>query len=62
MAKKARRDFFDKLGRDMSLPSLSKKSLLAFFAKLLSELQNLILYHYFAILPLRRVIERERTP
>ena len=46
----------------MSLPSLSKKSLLAFFAKLLSELQNLILYHYFAILPLRRVMERERTP
>ena len=49
-------------GRDMSLPSLSKKSLRAFFAKLLSELQNLILYHYFAILPLRRVIERERKP
>ena len=43
-------------GRDMSLPSLSKKSLLAFFAKLLSELQNQILQHDFAILPLRRVI------
>ena len=36
--------------------NLSKKSLRAFFAKLLSELQNQILYHYFAILPLRRVI------
>ena len=43
-------------------PQLVKKVPLAFFAKLLSELQNLILYHYFAILPLRRVIERERTP
>jgi len=33
-----------------------------FFAKLLSELQNQFLYHDFAILPLRRVMERERTP
>ena len=33
-----------------------------FFAKLLPELQNQFLYHDFAILPLRRVIERERTP
>ncbi|MFR2933398.1 MAG: hypothetical protein ACLTKY_09995 [Oscillospiraceae bacterium] len=31
------------------------------FAKLLPELQNQFLYHDFAILPLRRVIERERT-
>ena len=36
--------------------SLSKKFLRAFFAKLLSELQNQILQHDFAILPLRRVI------
>ena len=36
--------------------SLSKKSLRTFFAKLLSELQNQILQHDFAILPLRRVI------
>ncbi len=36
--------------------SLSKKSLRAFFVKLLSELQNQFLYHDFAILPLRRVI------
>ena len=42
--------------------SLSKKSLRAFFAKLLSKLQNQILQHDFAILPLRRVIERERKP
>jgi len=35
---------------------LAKKSLRAFFAKLLSELQNQFLYHDFAILPLRRVI------
>jgi len=35
---------------------------LDFFAKLLSELQNQFLYHYFAILPLRRMIERERKP
>ena len=42
--------------------SLSKKSLRAFFAKLLSELQNQILQHDFAVLPLRRVIERERKP
>jgi len=33
-----------------------------FSAKLLSELQNQILQHDFAILPLRRVMERERTP
>ena len=32
-----------------------------FFAKLLPELQNQFLYHDFAILPLRRVMERERT-
>jgi hypothetical protein len=32
------------------------------FAKLLPELQNRILYYYFAILPLRRVMERERKP
>ena len=42
--------------------SLSKKSLRAFFAKLLPELQNKFLYFYFAILPLRRVMERERKP
>ena len=30
--------------------------------KLLPELQNQFLYHDFAILPPRRVIERERTP
>jgi len=41
---------------------LVKKVPLDFFAKLLPELQNRILYYYFAILPLRRVIERERTP
>jgi len=35
---------------------------LGFFAKLLSELQNQILQHDFAILPLRRVMERERQP
>ena len=33
-----------------------------FFAKLLPELQNQFLYHDFAILPLRRVIKRERKP
>jgi len=32
------------------------------FAKQLSELQNQILQHDFAILPLQRVMERERTP
>ena len=36
--------------------SLSKKACWAFFAKLLSELQNQFLQHDFAILPLRRVI------
>ena len=41
---------------------LVKKVPLDFFAKLLSELQNQFLQHDFAILPLRRVIERERTP
>ena len=41
---------------------LVKKVPFAFFVKLLSELQNQILQHDFAILPLRRVIERERTP
>jgi len=41
---------------------LVKKSPFGIFAKLLSELQNKFLYFYFAILPLRRVIERERTP
>ena len=41
---------------------LVKKVPLGFFAKLLSELQNQILQHNFAILPLRRVMERERTP
>ena len=35
---------------------LVKKVPLDFFAKLLSELQNKYLYHYFAILPLRRGI------
>jgi len=35
---------------------------LDFFDKLLSELQNEFLYYYFAILPLRRVMERERKP
>jgi hypothetical protein len=35
---------------------------LGFFAKLRSELQNQILQHDFAILPLRRVMERERKP
>ena len=49
-------------GRTRFFISLSKKSLPAFFAKPLSELQNQILQHDFAILPLRRVIERERTP
>jgi hypothetical protein len=42
--------------------SLSKKSLRGFFDKLLPELQNQFLYHDFAILPQRRVIERERKP
>ena len=41
---------------------LVKKVPLGFFAKLRSELQNQILQHDFAILPLRRVIKRERTP
>ena len=45
-----------------ALFSLSKKVPSGLFAKLLSELQNQILQHDFAILPLRRVIERERTP
>ena len=37
-------------------PQLVKKVPLDFFDKLLSELQNQILQHDFAILPLRRVI------
>jgi hypothetical protein len=41
---------------------LVKKVPSGFFTKLLSELQNQILQHDFAILPLRRVMERERTP
>ena len=41
---------------------LVKKVSSDFSAKLLSELQNQILQYDFAILPLRRVIERERTP
>jgi hypothetical protein len=41
---------------------LVKKVPSDFPAKLLPELQNQFLYHDFAILPLRRVIERERTP
>jgi len=41
---------------------LVKKVPLGFFAKLISKLQNYYLYFYFAILPLRRVIERERQP
>jgi hypothetical protein len=41
---------------------LVKKVPSGFFTKLLSELQNQILQHDFAILPLRRVIKRERTP
>ena len=41
---------------------LVKKVPLGFFAKLLPKLQNRILYYYFAILPLRRVMERERKP
>jgi len=42
--------------------ALVKKVPSGFFAKLLPELQNQFLYHDFAILPLRRVMERERTP
>jgi len=51
-------------GRDASLPAqqLVKKVPSGFFDKLLSELQNHFLQHAFAILPLRRVIERERKP
>ena len=51
-------------GRDRSLPAqqLVKKVPSGFFDKLLSELQNHFLQHAFAILPLRRVIERERKP
>ena len=41
---------------------LVKKSLWAFLTSCFSELQNRILQYYFAILPLRRVIERERKP
>ena len=48
--------------RDPAWAQLVKKVPLGFFAKLLSELQNQFLYHDFAILPLRRVMERERKP
>ena len=49
-------EVFDKRGNVKKVPS-------GFFAKLLSELQNKFLYiSYFAILPLRRVIGRERKP
>ncbi|MBS6492829.1 MAG: hypothetical protein KH614_09870 [Firmicutes bacterium] len=41
---------------------LVKKVPLGFFVKLLSELQNQILQHDFAILPLRQEMERERQP
>ena len=41
---------------------LVKQSLRGFFDKLLSDLQNQFLYHDFTILPLRRVMERERKP
>jgi len=37
-------------------PACQKSPFGPFFAKLLSELQNQILQHDFAILPLRRVI------
>ena len=40
----------------LSAPQLVKKVPLDFLDKLLSELQNQILQHDFAILPLRRVI------
>ena len=51
-------------GRGYSGPSYSivKKVPSGFFAKLLPELQNKFLCFYFAILPLRRVIKRERKP
>ena len=49
-------------GKKYDYNQLVKKVPLDFFAKLLPELQNRILQHYFAILPLRRVMERERTP
>ena len=48
--------------RDPAWAQLVKKVPLDFFTKLLSELQNRILQYYFAILPLRRMIERERKP
>jgi len=41
---------------------LVKQSLRGFFDKMLSESQNQFLYHDFAILPPRRVMERERKP
>jgi len=44
------------------MPQLVIKVPSGFSAKLLSELQNQFLEHDFAILPLRRVMERERTP
>ena len=40
----------------MAWAQLVKKVSLDFFAKLLSELQNQLLQHDFAILPLRRAI------
>jgi len=49
-------------GKKYDYNQLVKKVPLDFFAKLPSELQNRILQYYFAILPLRRVMERERTP
>jgi len=53
--KSSRRDFPPGAQLVQKVPS-------GFFAKLLSELQNQILQHDFAILPLRRVIKREWTP
>ena len=41
---------------------LVKKVPLGFFVRLLSELQNGFLQYYFAFLPLRREMERERQP
>ena len=49
-------------GEHVPAPQLVKKVPSGFFAKLLPELQNKFLCFYFAILPLRRVIKRERKP
>ena len=49
-------------GPRRAMPQLVIKVPSGFSAKLLSELQNQFLEHDFAILPLRRVIERESTP